>query len=157
MISSLELPEYYITSVNIDISPELGQTIQGQVSSQFEVTNPELIEEPDGLTCEAKLELDLYQEGDAPWQVSESETPEEFGRIEANTYIFIPGEHDNFKPNYQRWEDGSYYDVDSEFRQHLESGVLHRIITPIGDLVGNSFNGVVPRMGMTPSVLEDME
>ncbi|QCC49472.1 hypothetical protein [Halobellus limi] len=150
MIPDLELPEYYVESVDIDITPEVGHTVHGQVSSQFTVQNPELCEDPAGLTCEAELELDLYRDGDAPWQISDPDDADEFGHIHALTQIFIPGEPDEFSPHYEEWNNGSYRDVDREFMQHLESGILHQVISPLGDLVGNSFNGVVPRMIITP-------
>jgi hypothetical protein len=149
MIPDLDLPEYYITSVDVNVEPEIGHTVQGQVSMSFDMSDPEMYEDPEGLFCEADLDLDLYREGEAPWQTTDSEN-KPFGEIGIETIIFISGTRSEFEPSLSDWEEESYHDVDEDLKHHIESGILHQIVSPIGDLVENSFNGVVPRMIFSP-------
>ncbi|WP_418282661.1 hypothetical protein [Halorubrum sp. DTA98] len=65
------------------------------------------------------------------------------------TQILVPGDHEDLSPYYETWDEGTYTDVDDAFIQHVESGVLHHVITPVGDLVEKSFSGIIPRMVIT--------
>jgi len=155
MIADLSLPEYYVRSVNIEANPNLGTTVVGEVSSEFNVFDPELSSDPEGLTCEAELNLDLYPREKAPWNVDEMADSEEFGYVEIQTAVLIPGPQEELEPYYHTWQSGEYTDVNREFSHHLESGLVQHIVNPVGDILGNSFSGVIPRMMLTASVASD--
>ncbi|WP_424005599.1 hypothetical protein ACOZ4I_20290 (plasmid) [Haloarcula salina] len=144
MIPDLSLPEYYITSVDIDATPTVGKTVIGSVGSEFDIENPTYTSDPEGFQCSASLKLDLYVDGKAPWQV---EDPTKFGEIEVDLLIHIPDEREKIESHVEDWSDDSpYEEVNEELRHHIESGILQYIIDPIGDLLSNSYNGIIPRM-----------
>lgn len=153
MIPDLSLPEYYVRSVDIEADPDPGTTVVGEVSSGFDMFDPELSSDPEGFTCEAVLELELYPQEKAPWNVDDTEDSEEFGRVEVHTTVFIPGQQEQLEPYYHTWQSGDYTDVDQDFSHHLESGLVQQILNPVGDLLENSFSGVVPRLFFTPSAV----
>jgi len=155
MIPNLSLPEYYVRSVDIEVGPSLGTTVVGEVSSGFDVFDPELSSNPEGLACEAVLELELYPEEKAPWNVEDTANIEEFGYAEVQVAVLIPGPQEQLEPYYHTWQSGDYTDVDHEFCHHLESGLVQHIVNPVGDLLDNSFNGVIPRMFFTPAAASD--
>lgn len=149
MISDLPLPEYYVRSFDVDVNPTVGETIIGAVGIEFELENPEYIQEPPGFQCDAHLEMELYIDGNAPWQ-SDEEDVELFGSAVTDFLIYLPENGANINEYVQAWVDnGSYHDLDGEVQHHLESGVLQYIIDPLGDMLANSYNGVTPRMMMT--------
>ena len=150
MIADLALPEYYLESANIDISPTVGKTVSGVVASSLKLEQPTLTEAPEGFQCEASLTLLLFEDGKAPWQVEDDEKPEKFGTIHADFLIFIPGEPTHLESYVDAWiSTGEYQSSEADFRHHLESGVLQYIMDPIGDLLETSYNGIVPRMILT--------
>lgn len=155
MIPDLSLPEYYVHSVAIGASPETGSAVVGEVSSGFDAFDPELSSDPEGLTCEAVLTLDLYSTDKAPWNVEETADSELFGSVEVETTVLVPGPQEQLEPYYHTWQSGEYSDVDTDFAHHLESGVVQHIVNPVGNLLGNSFSGVIPRMIFTPTAAGD--
>ncbi|KTG11386.1 hypothetical protein AUR64_03785 [Haloprofundus marisrubri] len=149
MIPTLELPEYYLESVDMDVSPTVGETVVGVLGSNLQVESPTLKDEPEGLQCEAALSLQLFYNGKAPWQVDE-EVEERFGTVDTEFVIYVPGEESQFEPYIEEWlSTEEYKAADREFRHHLESGILQYILDPIGELLENSYNGIVPRIAFT--------
>lgn len=150
MIAELELPEYYLESVDIDVSPTVGETVMGVMGSNLELETPSLDDDPKGFHCEASLSLTLFYNRAAPWQVENEEEIEEFGTVETRFRIYLLGEPDELEPYVDEWiSTGEYRAVDSEFRHHLESGILQYVIDPIGELLENSYSGIVPRIALT--------
>lgn len=149
MIPDLPLPEYYINSVDINVTPTVGETVVGTVGSEFDIENPKFTSDPEGFQCSATLKLDLYADGKAPWQIDD---PTKFGDIEVDFLIHITESREAIEDYVDDWTaDSSYEDIDEDFIHHLESGILQHIIDPIGDILSNSYNGVVPRMIFTRS------
>jgi len=149
MISEYPVPEYYIDSLNIDVSPRVQNPIQGSVSLEFDMTNPQLVDDPEGFRCLAEIELRTYERGDAPWerdQTDETEEEDPHGLIEVSAIVFLPGPQSEYQEYYDSWDNGSYHDLGDDFIYHLESGILQHIVTPIGDLLENSYTGIIPRM-----------
>ena len=150
MISDLELPEYYLKSVDIDASPTVGETVVGVIGSNLQLETPSLDNDPTGFHCEASLSLGLFYDGEAPWQVDTDDEVEKFGTVETQFLIYLPGDPDKLEPYVDKWvSTGEYRAVDSAFRHHLESGILQYVIDPIGELLANSYNGIVPRISLT--------
>ncbi|WP_254547207.1 hypothetical protein [Halomarina pelagica] len=153
MIPSFELPEYYLKSVDIDVSPTVGETVIGVLGSNLQVEPPIFEEDPEGFQCEASLSLHLFHNGKAPWQVDEEKAEERFGTVDTEFIIHIPGEMATFVPYVDEWiTTEEYQDADQKFRDHLESGILQYILDPIGELLENSYNGIVPRISFTSRV-----
>lgn len=157
MIEGLEAPEYYIHSVDLEVNPTIGQREVGQVGMDFSMEDPKLNESPEGFSCQSILELELYREGGAPWE-GEEDSESEFGEITIETTIFNPGDHSSFERYVEEWNEESYQKIDRQFAHHLESGILQNVINPIGDLLSNSFNGVVPRLIFShPKTADEVE
>jgi len=152
VIPELSVPEYYVRSVDIEAEPDIGTAVVGEVSSGFDVFAPELSSDPEGLTCEAHLSLELYPTDKAPWNVENTTDSEEFGSADVQTTILIPGPQEQLEPYFHTWQSGDYSDVGYDFSHHLESGLVQHIVNPVGNLLGNSFSGIIPRMVFTPSV-----
>lgn len=150
MISEFPVPEYYVKSVDMNIAPRVGQTIVGQVGSELEMSTPTLVNGPEGFQCHLSLELSLYDDGGAPWQVDKDASIVEFGDIKIQAIVFLSGSHTQYRDYYETWSDGTYSDVDKEFARHLESGILQHLVNPFGELTDRSFNGLVPRMIFSP-------
>lgn len=155
MIQNLTLPEYYINSVEIDVTPTVGETVIGTVGSEFDIEKPTFTAEPDGFQCTASLTLELYVDGKAPWQVDE---PTKFGDVDVEFLIHIPESRAEIEGYLGDWADGDpYTEMDEEFRHHIESGILQYIIDPVGDMLSNSYNGIIPRMHFTRPHTQDGE
>lgn len=146
MIPELAPPQYYVTSVDMDVTPSVGETIVGSVGSTFELSEPRITTDPDGFQCQADLSLSLYERGYAPWDV-DNDSVTMFGEIDTSFLIHIPGEHESLENYVTAWQESDgYYDLDVEFRHHVESGVLQYIIAPVGEMLENSYDGVIPRI-----------
>lgn len=149
MISGYPVPEYYIDSLDINVSPRIQNPIQGSVSLEFDMTNPQLSNDPAGFRCQTELEFRIYERGEAPW---ERENPKDVdqedphGLIEVSAIVFLPGPKNEYQDYYDSWDNGSYYDLDDDFIYHIESGILQHIVNPIGNLLENSYTGLIPRM-----------
>lgn len=150
MIQDLPVPDYYVEGVDINVEPKEGETIPGQVAMDFEMSDPEYNEYAGGFRCQASLDMQLFTEGNAPWQVEGEDDTEQFGEASMETVVFVPGPHSRFEEYIETWDANGYEALDEEFIYHLESGILQHVITPIGDLLSNSYSGVVPRMIFTP-------
>lgn len=156
MIPEYPVPDYYLRTLEIDMEPELEDTIIGSVSLDFEMTDPVVSAEPAGFKCEANLEFTLYVQGDAPWETSEDgEAGPPVGNVDVVADVFVPGDHDRYEQYYDSWADGEYQDMDAEFIHHLESGILENLLNPIGQLLSNSYNGLIPRMRFSEVRYED--
>lgn len=156
MINTLPLPDYYLESVDIDVSPTVGETVIGVVGSSLELADPTLHEGDNGFECEATLSLQLFVDGHAPWQLDDDESGETFGDVETTFRIHVPGSESELKPHVAEWiETEDYGVVDREFRHHLESGILQYIIDPIGELLENSYNGIIPRIAFTHTAADE--
>lgn len=149
MFDDLPVPEYYVESVDVDVEPREGETIPGQVAMDFEMSDPEHNEYAGGFRCRASLDMQLYTEENAPWQVESEEETERFGEASMETIVFVEGPQSRFEEYVEAWEKGGYEALDEEFVHHLESGILQHAISPIGDLLSNSYSGIVPRMVFT--------
>lgn len=147
MITELAVPKYYIKSVDVDVTPTVGETVIGTVGSTFEPSNPALTNDPQGFQCDAELVFNLYERGKTPWDGTDDSTVKKVGDFQTEFRIHIPDETNKIRPYVSGWlNSNDYADVDDEFRVHLESGILQHIITPLGDLLESSYNGIVPRM-----------
>lgn len=149
MIGDLPVPEYYAEGVDIDVEPKAGETTPGQVSMDFEMSDPEYNEHAGGFRCRASLDMQLFVEGNAPWQVEDEDRTEQFGEASMETILFVAGPKSRFDEYIETWENSGYESLDEAFVHHLESGILQHVISPIGDLLSNSYSGVVPRMMLT--------
>jgi hypothetical protein len=147
MIPEYPVPEYYLTDLDLDFEPRIGETVTGAVTLEFEIDNPEISSNPAGLMCESEFSFDLYVEGEAPWETDEEgDTPSPIGEVRAEADIFLPGPPDRYEDHYETWESETYESLDTDFIYHIESGILQHVVNPIGDLLSNSYSGIVPRM-----------
>jgi hypothetical protein len=154
MIPQLGIPEYYVQSVEIDADPIIGEPVMGSVFSSFNVTDPELRTDPSGLSCRATLELELFPADEALVDtiddINQENDSQRFGSVEVTCLIFVPGEQSDLERYHSTWLEQEYEYLDSEFIAHLESGLLREILNPIGRLLSDSFEGIVPWMQLTP-------
>ncbi|WP_436348822.1 hypothetical protein [Natronorubrum sp. FCH18a] len=147
MIPDYSVPEYYIDNLDVDVSPRVQDPIQGSVSLDFDMTDPKLSDAPSGFQCQTRMVFRIYERGKAPWESPELDKQDEpHGSIEVTAIVFVPGPQDEYREYHDSWSEGSYYDLDDDFIYHLESGILQYIVNPIGDLLENSYSGIVPRM-----------
>lgn len=158
MIQDLPLPKYYLENVDIDVAPQIGETIIGVMGTNVAFENPRMGENPGGFRCDGKLSLHLYRSGETPWEVDDEDEIDKFGSVETEFTIHIPSESAIVKEHTEEWiETKEYSAVDSAFRTHLESGILQYIIDPIGKLLETSYSGIVPRISFSHSSTEESE
>ena len=147
MIQELSLPEYYLESVDVDVSPRIGERVIGVVGTNLELENPSIIQDPTGFQCSGTLLLQLYEKGKAPWEVEDSSQTLEFGTVETEFVIYISGDESTLLNYTQEWIEMGEYDLaNPDFKTHLESGILQYVIDPIGKLLETSYSGIVPRI-----------
>lgn len=158
MIQDIPLPEYYLESIDIDVSPQIGESVIGVVGTNLELSNPSIEAEPPGFRCDGTLLLQLFEKGQAPWEVDDFEKSSQFGIAEIEFVVYISSTHPIIKENVEPWIDGEVYsELDTDFKTHLESGILQYIIDPIGKLLETSYSGLVPRVSFTPPSEDELD
>jgi len=158
MIQDIPLPEYYLESVDIDVSPQIGESVIGVVGTNLELKNPALESDPAGFRCDGTLLLQLFEKGQAPWEVDNFDESSKFGTAETKFVIYIPSTDSPLDDHVDKWIDGGEYsELDADFKTHLESGILQYIIDPIGTLLETSYSGIVPRVTFTPPSEDEFE
>jgi hypothetical protein len=150
MTRRFSLPEYYIQSVNIDMSPIISETVIGTMGTNIQIEEPFLDNNPKGFQCEVALSLHLFSEGEAPWQTEDTNEP--FGTVDVEFVTYVPDEPNVIEPHIEDWiSTGEYRTATHDFRHHIESGILQYIINPIGTLVETTYTGMIPRIAFTPT------
>jgi hypothetical protein len=151
MIPDISIPEYYIESLDLNANPEPSETTVGHVTVEFEMHSPELFDEPEGFASQLELSLELFE---GEWT---NDDKKEFGNVDVEGIVFVEGSRDSLDTFHSQWTEGSYTDMDGEFIDHIESGILPKLLVPVANLVNNSFDGVLPRMRFTPPDAEEDE
>jgi hypothetical protein len=146
-------PTYYITSVDLDFDPIIGDTVPGNVTVEIGMYDPDFHDDSMLFTCRCELEISLQATG-ANDEDTEYETME-MGDIDVDMIIALEGNNTYDSEYYQahidQWEDEGYTSTSDEFQMQIESELLHDVFYPLSSLLRDSYRGIIPRIRFQPN------
>lgn len=152
--STHDRPRYYITNVELEFDPIIGQTILGNISMSIDMYSPEFDKDSSLFTCwcDLGIELDVTgvrEEGD---EIEE----ETLGEIDLEMIIALEGRDGelasvDIDDEIETWSEDGYSAISKNLRYIIESEILNEILFPLSSLLSDQYRGLTPRIALQSS------
>lgn len=146
-----------INDLDLSVEPDFEDSHFGWVDIEFRVIgDPEYLDELGALTAEFGLDIDLNTLPNP--LVNDIDEQEKVGEIEVEVVSVIEGEKDEFEEYIAQWKEENYRSLPFNFRYHIESAFMTEVMSPLANLLNNTFRGIVPQVTFTenpPDVEEE--
>lgn len=152
--------EYHITDLRASLHPVPGETKPVAVNFRLEMGEADLLGDDDILQSNLSIELDFLDET----QDVDEDDPR-FGDLTLDMIIYLEIEEDTFSPEIviedeiRTWNDEGYRHVDPQVIQEIEGDIIAQILSPLSQLLSDSFRNIIPRLRFTynPDEFEDRD
>jgi hypothetical protein len=144
----MKTTELIIADLDLSVEENLTDRHFGWIDIEFRVIgDPEYIEEKGLFTAEFGLDIELYTLPNP--LVNDIEEQEEIGDIEIEVISVIEGEEQEFEGYINQWKSEEYRSLPFNFRYHIESAFMTEVMSPLANLLDNTFRGIVPQVTFT--------